>query len=111
MSVEAHGHAHRPGADPHLHLRAATPGVSPGPKCRPAVGGWLMSAATQLQPLPELQPTLLQITSRFQAHIESIRVARPNEVYLQVRPDALAALCAFLYRKVKGRLVSLFAED
>jgi Ni,Fe-hydrogenase III large subunit/Ni,Fe-hydrogenase III component G len=64
-----------------------------------------------VKPSPPLQPIFDQIASRFRLQIESSRVPRDNEIYLHVRPDSVAALCAFLYRKGQGRLVSLFAED
>ena len=60
---------------------------------------------------PALQPIINEITSRFRVQLEQTRVARDNEVYLHLRSDAVPALCAFLYRKWQGRLVSLFAED
>lgn len=61
--------------------------------------------------LPSLKPILDEIASRFRAHLQTTRVARPNELYLEMRSDAVAAVCAFLYRKWNGRLISLFAED
>jgi Ni,Fe-hydrogenase III large subunit/Ni,Fe-hydrogenase III component G len=61
--------------------------------------------------LSTLQPILDEIAARFRVQIESSRVLRENEVYLDVRADAVAAFCAFLYRKCKARLVGLFAED
>jgi Ni,Fe-hydrogenase III large subunit/Ni,Fe-hydrogenase III component G len=60
---------------------------------------------------PALQPILDEIAGRFRVQIEASRVPRENELYLDIRSDAVAALCAFLYRKCDGRLVSLFAED
>jgi Ni,Fe-hydrogenase III large subunit/Ni,Fe-hydrogenase III component G len=64
-----------------------------------------------MNPLPTLRPILDEMASRFRVHIEETRIPREDEVYLLVGPDAVAALCAFLYRKWKGRLVSLFADD
>ena len=61
--------------------------------------------------LPLLQTVLAEVTGRFPGHIEETRIPRDNELYLHIRGDGVAALCAFLYRKWQGRLVSLFAED
>ena len=61
--------------------------------------------------LPALQPILDQIVGRFRIQIQETRIARENEVYLHVRPDAVSPLCALIYRKWQGRLASLFAED
>jgi Ni,Fe-hydrogenase III large subunit/Ni,Fe-hydrogenase III component G len=61
--------------------------------------------------LPQLQPVLNEITTRFRVQVEAVRIARDNEIYLHLHADSVPALCAFLYRKWKARLVSLFAED
>jgi Ni,Fe-hydrogenase III large subunit/Ni,Fe-hydrogenase III component G len=60
---------------------------------------------------PALQPILEEIAVRFRGHVESSRAPRENEVYLHVRPDSIAGLCAYLYRKGRARLVGVFAED
>jgi Ni,Fe-hydrogenase III large subunit/Ni,Fe-hydrogenase III component G len=64
-----------------------------------------------MNPLPALQPILSDITGRFRPHVDGTHVPRDNEVYLDVHADCVAAVCALLYRKWHGRLVSLFAED
>jgi Ni,Fe-hydrogenase III large subunit/Ni,Fe-hydrogenase III component G len=60
---------------------------------------------------PSLPSILAALSARFHAHILHTRVARPNEIYLHVRADGVAAMCAALYRKWGGRVVGLFAED
>jgi Ni,Fe-hydrogenase III large subunit/Ni,Fe-hydrogenase III component G len=61
--------------------------------------------------LPSLQPALNEITTRFRVHWIATTVPRENEAYVEMRADAVPALCAYLYRKWQARLVSLFAED
>jgi Ni,Fe-hydrogenase III large subunit/Ni,Fe-hydrogenase III component G len=61
--------------------------------------------------LPGLQPALSDLTERFGPRIESVQVARPNEVYLHISMELLPGICALLYKKWNGRLVSLFADD
>jgi len=64
-----------------------------------------------VKPLPELQPALTDLTERFGARVEVVRVARPNEVYFQIPMELLPGFCAQLYKKWNARLVSLFADD
>ena len=61
--------------------------------------------------LPELQPTLADLTERFGARIEAVQAARPNEVYFHAQMELVPGFCAQLYKKWNGRLVSLFADD
>jgi Ni,Fe-hydrogenase III large subunit/Ni,Fe-hydrogenase III component G len=61
--------------------------------------------------LPTLQPILDELRQRFGAQIEAVDVARADEVQVQTNQNALSALCAFLYRRHKARLTSVFAED
>jgi Ni,Fe-hydrogenase III large subunit/Ni,Fe-hydrogenase III component G len=61
--------------------------------------------------LPALQPVLADLAERFGPRLERVQPARPNEVYLHAQMDILAGLCAQLYKKWNGRLVSLFADD
>jgi Ni,Fe-hydrogenase III large subunit/Ni,Fe-hydrogenase III component G len=64
-----------------------------------------------MNPLPELQPALADLTERFGARVELVRVARPNEVYFQAGMELVPGFCAQLYKKWNARLVSLFADD
>ena len=61
--------------------------------------------------LPGLQPVLADLTERFGTRIEAIRQVRANEVYFHIPMALLPGFCALLYKKWKGRLVSLFADD
>jgi Ni,Fe-hydrogenase III large subunit/Ni,Fe-hydrogenase III component G len=68
-------------------------------------------AAGRLHLLPGLQTVLADVNTRFGAHLQETRHPADNELYLHIRGDGVAPLCAFIYRKWAGRLVSLFAED
>ena len=61
--------------------------------------------------LPGLRPVLDDLTERFEARIEGVRAARPNEVYFHAQMELVPGFCAQLYKKWQGRLVSLFADD
>jgi len=61
--------------------------------------------------LPALQPILADLTERFEARIEAVHAARPNEVYFHARMELVPGFCAQLYKKWNARLVSLFADD
>lgn len=61
--------------------------------------------------LPALQPVYQDIASRFSAQIQKTWAPRANELYLDLRSEGVAPCCALLYRKWKGRLVSLVGED
>ncbi|MBU6401527.1 MAG: hypothetical protein KGS61_14515, partial [Verrucomicrobia bacterium] len=61
--------------------------------------------------LPSLQPVLDDLGKRFGAQLTATRTPQPNEVYLDTRMEAVAALAAYLYRKWNGRLAGVFAED
>lgn len=61
--------------------------------------------------LPSLQPILDDLTKRFEAQLDEICVARPNEIYLHTRLETISSLCAYFYRKWNGRLAGLFADD
>ena len=61
--------------------------------------------------LPELQTVLDKLKQRFGAKIEHAHTPQPNELYLHAKLELAGALCSALYKKFKGRLVSVFAED
>lgn len=61
--------------------------------------------------LPPFQTILNEIAGRFRTQIQDTRFARENEVYLHIRADSVSPICALIYRKWKGRLAGLFAED
>ena len=61
--------------------------------------------------LPALEPVFDDLTERFGPRIESVETARPNEIYFNARMELVPGFCAQLYKKWKGRLVSLFADD
>lgn len=61
--------------------------------------------------LPGLQPVLSDLTERFGARIQPVKVARPNEVYFQAPMELIPGVCALLYKKWAARLISLFADD
>ncbi len=60
---------------------------------------------------PGLQPILDDVTKRFGAQIAAVQAPRADEVYLHTNMESVGAVCAWLYRKWKGRLAGLFAED
>lgn len=61
--------------------------------------------------LPALEPAVQDLNKRFSSSIQSALAPRPNEVYLRLHPDAVPAVCAVLYRRWSGRIISLFGED
>ena len=61
--------------------------------------------------LPGLRPVLEDLHERFAARMNAIQVTRSNEVYLHIPMELLPGICALLYKKWQGRLVSLFADD
>ena len=61
--------------------------------------------------LPALQPILDDLKERLGKRIESVEFARPNEIYFNAGMELVPGFCAQLYRKWKGRLVGLFADD
>jgi Ni,Fe-hydrogenase III large subunit/Ni,Fe-hydrogenase III component G len=70
-----------------------------------------MTTAASATLLPSLQPALEDLTERFGARIQPVRIPRPNEVYLHAPMELVPGLCAQLYKKWNARLVSLFADD
>lgn len=61
--------------------------------------------------LPELVPVLDELKKRFRGRLERIDAPRPNELYVDTKPDLVAGFCAHLYRAWNARLVSVFADD
>lgn len=61
--------------------------------------------------LPELQIVLDELTQRFGAQIEQARAPQPNELYLHTKLELAGALCSTFYKRHKGRLAGVFAED
>ncbi len=61
--------------------------------------------------LPSLQPAIADLKERFGSRLEAISAPRPDEVYCDVRMELVPGVCAHVYRKWQGRLVSLFADD
>ncbi len=61
--------------------------------------------------LPDLQPILSDFKERFGARIKSIAAERPNEIYIEAGMELVPGFCAQVYKRWKGRLVSLFADD
>jgi len=61
--------------------------------------------------LPSLQAAVSDLTERFGPRFTAIAAARPNEVYFDAPMDLVAGFCAQVYRRWKGRLVSLFGDD
>ena len=61
--------------------------------------------------MAELQPAHADLTERFGARIEAIKVARPNEVYFEAQMELVPGFCAQLYKKWHARLINLFADD
>jgi Ni,Fe-hydrogenase III large subunit/Ni,Fe-hydrogenase III component G len=64
-----------------------------------------------VNPIPELQPALADLTERFGERIQAVQVARPNEIYFQAQMELVPGFCAQLYKRWNARLVSLFADD
>lgn len=61
--------------------------------------------------LPGLQTVLEDLKQRFGLQIDSIEAPRPNEMYVHAKPDIAGALCSAFYKKHRGRLAGVFAED
>jgi len=61
--------------------------------------------------LPTLQPILDELHQRFGAQVEPVEPSRADEVYVKTNQNSISGLCAFLYRRHKARLTSVFAED
>lgn len=61
--------------------------------------------------LPGLQTVVTELSERFGARLQAVRAERPNEVYFEAQQELVPGFCAQLYKKWKGRLVSLFADD
>jgi Ni,Fe-hydrogenase III large subunit/Ni,Fe-hydrogenase III component G len=61
--------------------------------------------------LPSLHTILDELTQRFGAQIEHAHAAQPNELYLHTKLELAGALCSAFYKKYKGRLAGVFAED
>jgi Ni,Fe-hydrogenase III large subunit/Ni,Fe-hydrogenase III component G len=61
--------------------------------------------------LSSLEPIVSDLTERFGARVEAVRAARPNEIYFHAQMELVPGFCAQVYKKWKGRLVSLFADD
>jgi len=61
--------------------------------------------------LPGLQIVLDELTQRFGAQIEHAHAPQPNEIYLHTKLELAGALCSAFYKKYKGRLAGVFAED
>ena len=61
--------------------------------------------------IPELQIVFEKLQQRFGKKIEHAHAPRPNELYLHTKPELAGAFCSTFYRKFKGRLAGVFAED
>lgn len=61
--------------------------------------------------LNSLQPVVTDLTERFGTRLTPIEAPRPNEIYMRAPMELVAGLCAQLYKKWRGRLVGLFADD
>src|SRR5580765_8747169 len=61
--------------------------------------------------LPSLRPILDELTQRFGIQIEHAHAPHPNELYLHTKLELAGALCSLFYKKYKGRLTGVFAED
>src|SRR6266487_6169016 len=61
--------------------------------------------------LSELRIVLDGVTKRFGAQIEHAHAPQPNELYLHTKLELAGALCSAFYKKYKGRLAGVFAED
>jgi len=60
---------------------------------------------------PALKFILDELRQRFGAQIEHAHAPQPNELYLHTRLELAGALCSAFYKKYKGRLAGVFAED
>ncbi len=60
---------------------------------------------------PGLQPILDDVTKRFGAQIAAVQAPRADEVYLHTNMESVGAVCAWLYRKWKGRLAGLIGRS
>ncbi|MBI3875162.1 MAG: NADH-quinone oxidoreductase subunit C [Verrucomicrobia bacterium] len=61
--------------------------------------------------LPGLQIVLDELMQRFGTQIEHWHAPQPNELYLHTKLELVGALCSVFYKKHKGRLAGVFAED
>ena len=58
-----------------------------------------------------LRLTLDDLMRRFGTQIDHFHASQPNELYLHTKLDMAGAICSALYKKHKGRLAGVFAED
>lgn len=61
--------------------------------------------------LPELEPIVADLTERFGERIAAVVPVRANEIYFEAGMELVPGFCAQIYKRWKGRLVSLFADD
>lgn len=61
--------------------------------------------------LPSLRSLLDDLTRRFGRQLDRAHAPSPNELYLEVPPELAGALCSTFYKKHRGRLAGVFAED
>ena len=61
--------------------------------------------------LSPMQTIVEETQRRFPTQLSSVDAPRPNEIYLHAATESVPALCAYFYRKWKGRLAGVFADD
>jgi Ni,Fe-hydrogenase III large subunit/Ni,Fe-hydrogenase III component G len=61
--------------------------------------------------LSSLEPVVADLTERFGSRLAPVEAPRPNEIYLCPAMDLVPGLCAQLYKKWRGRLAGIFADD
>ena len=61
--------------------------------------------------IPGLQIVLDEVMERFGDQIEHTLAPQPDELYLHAKAELAGALCSAFYKKWKGRLAGVFAED
>jgi Ni,Fe-hydrogenase III large subunit/Ni,Fe-hydrogenase III component G len=59
----------------------------------------------------DLKPIVLDLQERFGQRLQAMSAPRPNEVYFHGTMETVAGFCAQIYKRWKGRLVGLFADD
>src|ERR1041385_4461356 len=105
MSLEDRGHVACSCANYRARSGAARTDLRACPaRCR---NDWRSS----MNLLPGLQSVLDELRERFGTQIESAHAACPNELYLHTKIELSGALCSLFYKRYKGRLAGVFAED
>lgn len=61
--------------------------------------------------VPVLGRMILELRERFGERLISLEKVRPDEVYCEAGKDLVPGICAQVYKRWQGRLVSVFGDD